>query len=115
VAKLEDVCPSYVGARTIVLALADPFAPVLAQRPVALTVKLVDEALVSGLVLPLEMRVLSPSAVNTKVHTFTRLVPSRIAFTPREGGDHLVVLREAAHNRWCGQLVVAVVGRPLDL
>jgi hypothetical protein len=29
-------------------------------------------------------------------------VPTQFAITPREGGNHLVSLRELAHNRWCG-------------
>ncbi len=114
-AQLEDVCPAYVGASNIVLALKKPLAVVLAHRPTLITVELQDEALVSGLVLPLELQIIAPSPANFRRHFYTRSVPQQFAFTPREGGRHLLQLREVAHNRWCGSILVVAVGAQLDL
>lgn len=113
-AQLEDVCPSYVGARNILLALAKPLDVILAHRPVVVTVDIQEEALVSGLMLPLELRIVAPSAANSRQHFYTRKIPRQFAFTPREGGQHLVLLREVSHNRFCGSLIVQSVGGTTD-
>ena len=39
-----------------------------------------------------------------------RVLPSALAFTPREGGRHLVRVGELAHNRGWGSLLVRVAG-----
>jgi len=115
VAKLEDVCPSYVGARLIDLQLVKALETPLARLPVLIRIATLEEASTIGLMLPLELRVTAPSPSGFIRHVFTRIVPTQFAITPREGGNHLVSLRELAHNRWCGSLVIAVRGDALTL
>lgn len=105
-----DIAPEYIGAPNIVLQLAKALETPLAQRPVVINVSVVNEALVSGLMLPLELRISAPSASGFQTHLFTRLIPESFAFTPREGGQHLITLREVGHNRWGGALLCAVIG-----
>ena len=80
-----------------------------------ITVEVQDEAVTSGLVLPLELRIVPPTPSGFRRHFYTRKVPASFAFTPREGGTHLVALREVGHNRWHGELILNVDGPQLDL
>lgn len=111
-ANLDQISPRYLGEDRIVLALAEDQDPV-AGRAVLITV---DYAAAdpSGVELPLEMIVQATAAESYQRRVFTRLVPDTLAFVPREGGPHSVVLREVGHNRWWGRLRVAVRGDRME-
>lgn len=112
--QVSELCPDYVGRRNIILQLART-GVVLANRPTVVLVSLDGEALVSGLLLPLELRIVAPHAVNFRQHFYSgRVVPTSFAFTPREAGEHLISLREVAHNRWSGSLLVQVKGTTFE-
>lgn len=108
--SLDILSPSDVRTRRITLALARPFDRRLAFRPIELSVRLTGAALTAGIVLPLELTVTSATLANFYRHVFTRVAPTSVTFTPREGGEHLVRLREVTHNKWWGALVVVVEG-----
>lgn len=108
---IDLLVPANVGAANIKLKIARPFDPRRAFHAIDLDVELLADALTSGLSLPLEMTVTAPSGKLTR-NIFRRVVPSQISFTPQEGGQHLVRLREDAHNLWWGALVIEVAGEP---
>lgn len=106
---LDDLVPDYIGKQNIKLTLARPLEPQRAFYAVDVDVELLAEALTSGLVVPLELTVTSPSrTLHRKI--YRRVVPPQVSFTPQEGGKHLVRLRETAHNSWWGYIVVDVLG-----
>lgn len=113
--QVSEMFPDYIGAASIRLSPED-LSPPRAQSPFILTVSIEPAATLAlsvGLVLPLELTVTAPSAVNFYRHTFRRVIPSFVLFTPREGGEHLVVLRELRHNKWWGSLLLNVQGDTL--
>lgn len=113
---LDDLCPEYVGAASIKLAPVDVSTP-RAFTAVDLTVSIEPSALDAqrvGLSLPLELTVTAPSNSGFFRHVFRRSIPSTVSFIPKEGGEHLVRLREVGHNRWYGTLVVSVAGERAD-
>jgi hypothetical protein len=107
---LDVMLPDYVGAPARIKLVPADIEPARAFASVRLLVELQKEALTLGLALPLEMTVTAPSAVNFFRHIFRLTVPSEISFTPKEGGQHLVRLREVGHNKWHGELVIDVAG-----
>lgn len=109
---LDDICPPAIGARAIVLAPAD-LTPPRAFAPVDLLVTIHvanTQALQTGLSVPLELVVTAPSPSGFVRRFYRRVVPSRVTFTPQEGGDHTVRLRELGHNEWWGAYTVSVAG-----
>lgn len=70
------------------------------------------QAFPEGPVLPLEF-VIQGQAPNSYISRIFRKAPPRsITFTPIASGEHLVLLREVAHNRWIGKLRIQVTGDP---
>jgi hypothetical protein len=111
---ISEVVPDYVGADNILLTLAAPPGTVLQSgSAILVNVSLLNEALTSGLVCPLELNVQAPSGARSS-YLYTKKPPTSFAFTPHEGGTHLVLLAESGHNRWRGSLLVVVIGQPLD-
>lgn len=107
----EELSPNYVRERRIELALA-PLETPMALRPLLVTVSYA-RTLPEGVVLPLIFEVQGPSPQSYQRREFLRTAPRSIIFTPREGGEHLVSLREAYHNKWWGSLTVQVAGELL--
>lgn len=106
---LDDISPSYVGEDRLRLTLTDPDDLLIAFHPVLISVDY-SRALPEGVMLPLELTVTAPSEVNNVRTLFRRFAPNQIAFTPREGGSHLVRLAEMFHNRYWGSLVLEISG-----
>jgi len=112
-ASIDDLAPSYIREKRIDLTL-DPSNPVVrAGRPVLIGVSYA-RALPAGIMLPLVLEIQGPSPGGYQRREFTRTVPAGVIFTPREGGPHLVTLREAAHNRWWGSLTLDIEGELID-
>lgn len=110
---VDDIAPSYLREERIDLTLA-----VGQPEPRAFFAILCDVGTLrtkpAGLVLPLILEVQGPSAASYERTEYHHAVPGQIVFVPREGGRHLVTLREAAHNRWFGSLRVDVAGELLE-
>ncbi len=110
---LEELSPSYIREQRIDLTLnrATPtpqaFAPVLVDMIYA-------RCAPEGVVLPMLLEVQGPSPASYQRRVFTHAPPNSLVFTPREGGRHLVTLREVAHNRWFGSLRLDVGGELLE-
>lgn len=109
---LDDLAPAEAGAAAIKLQRASTtqaraFSPV----DIAVSIEaLATEAARVGLSTPLELTVTPPTASGFERRVFRRAVPSVVTFTPREGGLHLVRLREVGHNRWWGAIEIDVAG-----
>ena len=111
---VSEVIPTYVGANNIGLTLAEPPDTVHEPgKPILVDVSLLNEAVDSGLVCPIELTVQAPSGARSS-HVYQKNPPTVFAFTPHEGGDHLVLVAELGHNLWRGSIVVTVVGDRLD-
>lgn len=106
---LDELAPLYVGSESLKLSLAEPNTEARAFRSVTVLVDY-SGAGEDGVQLPLELRVTGPSAESYVQRFFRRTAPSELSFTPKEGGSFLVLLREVAHNRRRGKLVVQVAG-----
>lgn len=117
--RLEAFAPPYAGSPFIVLELAKPLDELRANKAIPINVSLLSGsvALTTGLVRPLRLLVMSPRAASTGrapvIRFFHRTIPERFTITPSEGGDHLVVLSEVAHNLFWGSLVIPVTGEEL--
>lgn len=112
-ALIDDLAPEFVGKQLFRLTLATTDAP-RAFNAVEVSVELLDEALLYGIELPLELTVTAPSPSGFQRKIFRRILPIELTFVPREGGEHLVSLREVGHNHWWGSLVVNVAGDSAD-
>jgi hypothetical protein len=110
----EDFDPPYADEQAISLSPADPQTIPRAAALVAITVEPIGTAATVGLRLPLEVVITPPQSASRGTaperRTFRRLVPSEITFRPREGGPHLVLVREVVGNLFWGALVVDVQG-----
>jgi hypothetical protein len=110
VGLVNELVPDFIGRQYIKLTLARPLDLRRAFHAIDINVALETAAQEAGLVLPLEMTVTSPSQSGFRRHVYQRVVPSQLSFTPQEGGQHLIRLREVAHNAWWGAIVVVVAG-----
>jgi hypothetical protein len=107
VGLVDDLAPAYMGEDRIRLTLVTLAPQAFSEVEVE-----VDYAktLPEFVTKPLELIVRSPSPENFFYRVFARTVPRTITFIAREGGRHLVLVRESAHNLWHGKLVVDVAG-----
>ena len=108
---LDEICPRTVREKKLDLSTDPESEAPRANRAVMLTVSYARTA-PDGVVMSLIMEVQGPSATSYRKRVYRRTRPTTLLFTPREGGRHLVVLREAAHNRWWGSLALEVAGEP---
>ena len=106
---IDDIAPRYYGEDRIRLTLAEPSQQLMAFRSILIAADY-SLAMPEGIVLPLEFTVTAPTPVNSQRDVFRRFAPTELAFTPREGGTHLVRLIEQFHNRWVGTLVLEIAG-----
>lgn len=108
---VEQISPAYIGAARIDLSLESPLEQARARRQIAITVG-TDRCAPQGATPPFRMSVQGPSESSYYERYYTT-IPSRIAFTPSEGGIHSVTLAELYHNRWFGNLTLTVDGERL--
>jgi hypothetical protein len=113
-ARIDEICPTDVGAEKIGLQLDNADAQLLAHVPFQVNVDY-SKALPQGVTLPLELVLQGPIAGQRKRRLFTRSAPSSLLLTPDSGGPHFILLRELFHNRWQGQLFVDVQGEDLQV
>lgn len=106
---IDEIAPRYVREKKLDISTDPESEAPRANQPVRLTVSYARTA-PDGVALPLIMEVQGPSGSSYRRRVFGRVRPAALIFTPREGGRHLVVLREAAHNRHWGSLAVNVAG-----
>jgi len=104
---IDELAPRSVREKRLTLTLDPEAPPPRAFRPI---VVLADykRAQPEGVAVPMLFEVQAPGAENYRRRTFTRKAPGFVIFVPRESGRHLVILREVAHNRWFGSLVIEV-------
>jgi hypothetical protein len=110
---IDEISPIYYGEDRLSLSLSTPNQVLRAFEPILITVDYA-RALPEGVSLPLEFTVSAPSEVNALRKVFRRFKPLELAFTPREGGSHLVRFGEPYHNQWWGKLVLEIAGDRLD-
>lgn len=111
----DELNPSYGEEARITVSLLNPLAEVRERRPCPLRISTirdgVDVCAPYGLQLPIEIIVTGPRGepdFTRVVHR--RRVPRSFTFTAKSPGRHMIVVREAAHNRWFGSLSVDVIG-----
>ena len=106
---IDDISPSYYGEDRIKLTLTDPNQVLQAFSAILIDVDY-SRCFPEGVVRPLEFTVTAPSSANASRIVHRRLTPVQLAFTPREGGSHLIRLAEQFHNHWFGSLVLEIAG-----
>lgn len=109
---IDELAPREVRQKRIDLTLSPSDDAPHANRPITVLVG-TTRTLPAGLALPLIFEVQGPAPSSYQKRVFAWHVPKQIVFTPREGGRHLVVLREAAHQKWWGSLAIVVAGERL--
>jgi hypothetical protein len=112
-AFLDGISPRYLREARIDLSLDPGDPPPAAFRSTLINISYA-RTLPEHVVTPLVLVVQGPSAQSYQRRVFGRTPPASVVFTPREGGPHRVILREAAHNRWWGELGLDVAGERLE-
>ena len=108
---IDELSPANIGEEKITITLDPGIAP----KVFGIVQCNIDySAAPGGVVLPLDFIVQGPTAISYLERVFRRSLPSTLSFVPNESGDHLVLLREQAHNRWIGRLIVTVAGDPFQ-
>jgi len=111
--NIDELSPPTIGEDKIVLVLdASTVAPQVFHA-VQINVDY-SNTLPEGVALPLDMIVQGPDADSYKERVFRKYKPQTLSFVPLAAGEHLVLLREQAHNRWVGRIVVTVLGDPFQ-
>lgn len=110
---IDELSPREVREKRFDVQVDPEDEPPQAHRPTTILVSY-DRALPMGVKLPLVFEVQGPSASSYQHREFLKHPPKTVIFTPKEGGRHLVVIREAGHNRWFGSVAIQVAGEPMD-
>ena len=110
---IDELAPRTIREKRLDITLDPSINAPRAFQPIIVTVSYA-RALPEDIALPLILEVQGPSAQSYQRRVYDRVRPGSVIFTPREGGRHLVVLREAAHHRWWGSLAIQVAGEQLD-
>ena len=108
---LDEISPPEVKERRLALSLAETATPT-AGVPLVISVDY-TKTLPDGVVLPLIVEVQGPSPSSYTRREYTRGAPESIIVTPKEGGRHIVTVREVAHNKWWGGLQFEAEGADL--
>lgn len=115
---LDEISPDYIGAGLISLKLNDPTTPPRAFNAVIVDVDYSAADEFGGIQNPIELIVSGPSPSSFRREVFgnelggisQRTPPSSVAFSPQEGGRHLLMIREVGHNRLHGTIEIDVEG-----
>jgi hypothetical protein len=107
---IDELVPEGTGDRLIKLELRRPFEILRAFSPIELSVTVLSAATDAGIAVPLELTIMSPNKQFFRRILYQRVVPSVVAFTPQEGGRHLIRLAETAHNSWWGAITLPIEG-----
>jgi hypothetical protein len=107
--RIDEICPPYVKARRLTLELTAAKTNPTAHKSLLVNVTY-DQTSPQGVMVPLVMVVQGPSQRSYQERVFRGRPPTQLVVTPREGGKHLVSLRELYHNRWWGAVEFEVVG-----
>lgn len=110
---LDEISPSYIREKRLDLTLDESTVKVRAFQPALVNVSYL-RALPEGVMLPLVLEIQGPSAQSYQRREYVRTAPVSIIFTPKEGGPHLVTLRESAHNLYWASLNLDVEGELLE-
>jgi len=131
-ASMDELSPDYMGEDRLVLLPQLRLVPAGALNPdgtINKNIKTIDiyrahqnhywkvvytQCDPEGVVLPLEMIVRGPSQSSYKRKVYSTHAPNVLHYKPTEGGVHLIMLREVAHNRWWGRINVNVTGPSLN-
>lgn len=106
---IDELCPPTTGEKRIGLSLATDSLQPRAFNPINVLVDY-SGCEPEGLVPPLELTIIAPTAANFHRSRYLRTQPETISFRPREGGMHVVRFGEVGHNRWFGYLEINVAG-----
>lgn len=110
-ANLDDISPRYIGEAKFTLTAATDRPR--AGAPVIVDIDYGSDA--RGIELPLECVVQGTADGSYWRQMFDLFAPPSVAFTPIEGGPHVVMVRELGHNRWWGRLEIDVAGELLEV
>lgn len=112
---LEIISPPTIGEDRISVQLSTTTPSPTVGRPVTVDFDY-TAADVVGVVLPLVASVQppTPNGEGYKQKIFSRARPLSYTFIPETAGEHLIVLRESAHNQWQGRLRLLVAGDDLS-
>lgn len=111
---LDELAPSYLRGKRLDLEVDPDDDEPRAFQPITLLVSY-ERTLPDGVMLPLLFEVQGPSSQSYQRREYVHGKPPRsIIWTPREGGRHLVTLREVAHNYWHNSLAIEVAGEPIE-
>lgn len=106
--NIDRLSPATIGEDKIVCKL-DSASLVLVGYTVQVSFDY-SKCLPEGASLPLEVIVQGPTEASYLAKMYRSLRPVQFSFIPSEVGEHLVLIREVAHNRWTGQLRIVVAG-----
>lgn len=111
--RIDEISPEFMGEDRIRLAV-DPTSKLEVNARVSI---LIDYGSVgpTGVTPPL-IATASPAredGFGAQRQEFERQ-PSVFTFTARVAGEWLIVVRESAHNRWQGRLLVSVMGEEVE-
>ncbi len=107
--NIDQLSPAYIGEDKITLELDPSTSSPRVFQSVQVNVDY-SPADPSGVVLPLELIVQGPTKASFIEKVFRKFAPENISFKPIAAGEHLILLREVAHNRWVGRLRIQVSG-----
>lgn len=112
-AFIDELSPSYLREKRISLSLDASNETPSAFHSIMIAVDY-EKTLPEGIQLPLIVEIQGPSSNSYERRVISRTAPTAIIFRPSEGGAHHVTMREAAHNRWWGSIVIDVAGELLE-
>lgn len=112
---IDRISPVTVGEDriTVTLSSTTPFPVVGRPLCIEIAYTLADpEGCIPPIVISVQPEIGGPGS-DYRRKVYNRL-PSSYTFVPASSGEHLILVRESAHNRWQGRLRVFVEGDDLS-
>lgn len=107
---LEQLSPTTLRQPAIGIQLAHPLDPRRPGQAIRFLVSVDASLAPRGLILPIEEMITGPGGTIVRQTHHRLLLAEALTFTPRKGGNFMLLLRELAHDMHYGTFAFSVSG-----
>lgn len=110
--RLDILSPLTIGEDKIKVTLSELSNPAFVEKPITVDFDYSAADAEGGLRFPLKVQVIPAFGDGTgfQEEIFRNIRPSSFSFRAVGAGEHLILIKESAHNQWQGRLLIDVRG-----
>jgi hypothetical protein len=110
--RIDIISPTTLGEDKIKITLSPLSDPAFVESPITVDFDYSEADEEGGLRFPINVEVIPAFGDGTgyQREEFRRSRPSSFSFRAAGAGEHLILIKESAHNKWQGRLLIDVEG-----